>query len=413
MPGGAPTVFIGWELGGGMGHVQQLLRQAHALAGRGMRPVLAVRDLIEPLPLLRASPFPVVQAPLYSAAGRVAPPGFVARSYADILATHGFADAEHLLAMVQAWLALLDLVRPALVVADHAPTLCLAASAVLPTVLVCNGYLLPPADLPAFPLLMPERPAVVEEGRLLEIVHEVQRRLGRPPARSLPGLFEAAGRFVTVLPELDPYHDVRRERVVGPLEPLGPPLPPPERGGFFAYLAAEMPGWEAILSCLARTGFPGRAYVRGAPPEARDRLRRLGLEVFDRPAPLDEMLAQSAAIVSQGNTGLIQAALAAGRPQLLFPAHLEQLLNGRRLHALGVAHCLSGQFPAADVGEGLRQLLVEPRFARRAREVAGTVAARGPWAPLPAIVAHCERLLEGPAGPISPAVFGTSKEPLA
>jgi rhamnosyltransferase subunit B len=107
---GAPTVLLGWELGGGLGHVQQLLLLANALAARGFRPVLALRDLIGPRPLLRECPFPVVQAPLYSRAA----PGFVARSYADILAVHGFADADQLLAMTQAWLALLDLVRPAL-----------------------------------------------------------------------------------------------------------------------------------------------------------------------------------------------------------------------------------------------------------------------------------------------------------
>jgi hypothetical protein len=395
MDDGAPTVLLGWELGGGLGHVRPLLRLAKVFAAQGFRPLLAVRDLIGPRPLLRSCPFPVVQAPVYSAPGTGAPPGFVARSYADVLAVCGFADADHLLATTQAWLVLLDLVRPAVVIADHSPTLCLAASGVAPTVLVGNGYFLPPADTPTFPALMPERQAVVEEGRLLNVVHQVQRRLGRSLTPTLPGLFESANRFVTVLPELDPYHDVRRERVVGPLEPLGPPLPPPERPGFFAYLAAEMPGCEAILTCLARTGFPGRAYVLGAGPAECERLRRLGLEVFDRPAPMDEMLVQSAVIVSQAGCGIAQTALAAGRPQLLFPAHQEQLMNARRLQALGVAHYLTGQFPAADVGEGLRQLLTDPIFSRRAREAAVVVQARGPYNSLETIIAHCEQWLAG------------------
>jgi rhamnosyltransferase subunit B len=387
---GSQTVLLGWELGDGLGHVQPLLRLANALAARGFLPVLVLRNLIGPRPLLRACPFPVVQAPLYYSADHAAPPGFIARSYADILAICGFADADHLLAMTQAWLALLDLMRPAVVVADHSPTLCLAASGVVPTVLVGNGYFVPPADGSTFPALMPERKAVVDEGRLLNVVQEVQRRLGRPVAPTLPGLFGApASRFVTVLPELDPYHDVRLEPVIGPLEPLGPPLPPLERPSFFAYLKGDMPGCEAILTSLARTGFPGRAYVPNAGPEGCDRLRRLGLEVFDRLVPLDELLTQSAVIVSQGNGGTAQAALAAGRPQLVFPAHQEQLMNARRLQALGVAHYLTGQFPAADVGEGLRQLLTDPIFNRRAREAAVAVQARGPYNALETIVAHC------------------------
>ncbi len=395
MPGVSPTVLLGWELGGGLGHVQKLLRLAHALAGAGLRPVLAVRDLIEPGALLRASPFPVVQAPLYSPTAKGAPPTFGARSYADVLALSGFAHADELFSLARGWLALLDLVRPALVVADHAPTLCLAASGVVPTVLIGTGFALPPPDLPAFPPLVPERSAAVPEEQLLAAVREAQRRLGRPPAPTLPGLFQAEGRFVTALPELDPYEDVRREPVWGPLEPLGPPLPPADRPGFFAYLAADLPNCEAILTCLARTGCPGRAYVRGATPALCDRLRTAELDASDRPFPLGEALAQSAVIVSQASASVAQAALAAGRPQLLFPAHLEQFLSARRLHALGVAHYLIGQFPATDVGEGLRQLLAQPHFARRAGEVAAAVQARGPWAPLGAIVAHCQQLVAG------------------
>jgi rhamnosyltransferase subunit B len=409
MNDGAPSVLLGWELGGGLGHVQQLLLLANALAARGFRPFLALRDLIGPRPLLRDCPYPVVQAPLYSATGRAAP-AFVARSYADILAVHGFADADQLLAMTQAWLALIDLVRPAFVVADHSPTLCLAASGIAPTIQIGNGFLNPPTDQATFPVLMSDRPALVDEARLLDSVHEVQRRLGRSLAPTLPSAVAASSRFVTVIPELDPYHEVRREPVLGPIRPFGPPLPSPERPGFFAYLNAEMPGCEAILTALAQTGFPGRVYVLGADAEGCDRLRRLGLEVFDRPAPLHEMLAQSAVIVSQGNLGLAQAALAAGRPQLLFPAHLEHLMNARRLHALGVAHFLTGQFPAADVGEGMRQLLTDPNMRRRAQEAAGVVKARGPYDPLPAIVAYCEQWLARPAYPIHTPVPGTLKE---
>ncbi len=405
---GGPAVLLGWELGGGLGHVQQLLQLANALAARGFRPVLALRDLIEPRPLLRDCTYRIIQTPMYTAASRA---NFVARSYADILAVHGFADADKLLAMTQAWLALLDLVRPAFVVADHAPTLCLAASEVFPTVQIGNGFLNPPTDQATFHVLTPDRPALVDEARLLNAVREVQRRLGRSAAPTLPIAVAGTARFVTVIPELDPYHDVRREPVFGPLKPFGLPLPPPKRPGFFAYLHAEMPGCEAILTALAQTGFPGRTYVLGVRPEGRDRLRRIGLEVFDQPAPMGEMLAQSAVIVSQGNLGVAHAALAAGRPQLLFPAHLEQLLNARRLQSLGVAHYLTGQFPAADVGEGLRQLLTDPKFTRRAQETAAVVQTRGPYDPLTAIVAHCEQWLSSPTHQIHspvPAIFEES-----
>ena len=406
-----PTVLLGWELGGGFGHANNQLRLASALAARGCRPVLVLRDLTGPGPILRDCPFPILQGPLFTTP-RVGPSsGFMARSYADILARIGFADADDLLMLVRGWLALLDLVRPDLVICDHSPTLCLAASGVVPTALIGNGFALPPADVQVFPPLAPEQPPLVEQERLLEVVRDVQRRLGRPLADTLPGTFRGTARFLTVLPELDAYRELRTEPWLGPFEPLPPPLPPPERASFFAYLSTEMPRWEAILTCLARTGVPGRAFVRNADAAGRQRLRALGLDVAERPVPLASELATCAVVVGQGGIAFPSAALAAGRPQLLFPAHLEQLLNARRLHGLGVAHFLTGQFPAAEVGEGLRQLLHEPRFLQRARAAAEAVHAAGPWNPLESIVARCLRLCEARSGSVHPSNPPTSLAP--
>ena len=126
----ATTVLLGWELGGGLGHVKPLLLLARALEGEGFAPVLAVNNLTEPGSLLRDAPYPVLQAPLFPR--ELAAPGFRAGSYADILALKGFAEPEGLSAMVRGWQGLLDMVRPALVIADHAPTLSLATFGVIP-----------------------------------------------------------------------------------------------------------------------------------------------------------------------------------------------------------------------------------------------------------------------------------------
>jgi len=382
--------LLGWEMGGGLGHVGKLLRVADALAAEGCAPVLAGKNLVEPRDLLREVSYPVLQAPVWPL--RFAEKPFLAGSYADILAVHGYAEPDSLLALVRGWQGLIDLVRPALVVADHSPTLCLAAHGVLPVVMIGTGFTIPPAHLPEFPRLLPDQPSVVPEGRLLEVVREVQRLRGAASAETLPDLLGAAHRFVTVLPELDVYREVRDAPAVGPLERLPAPRPT-IAPHFFAYLSAEMPSCEPILAALAGTGCPGRAYVRGADAALRDRLGRQGLELLNRPLSQQDLLREAAVVVHHGGSGLAHAALAAGRPQLLFPAHLEHLLNAQRLHALGVAHYLTGQFPVADIGEGLRQLTSEERFSRRAREIADDVAARGPLDPLPLILDRCRQCL--------------------
>src|SRR5262245_50048783 len=60
-----PTVLLGWELGGGLGHAQRLVRLAGALASEACRPILAVRNLVDPWPALRDASFPTLQAPMW------------------------------------------------------------------------------------------------------------------------------------------------------------------------------------------------------------------------------------------------------------------------------------------------------------------------------------------------------------
>jgi UDP:flavonoid glycosyltransferase YjiC (YdhE family) len=384
------TVLLGWELGGGLGHVRQLLELARGLAAAGLRPVLALKALAEAGALLRDAPFPALQAPLFPPRTG---PGFLARSYADVLAAQAFDDADELSYRVRAWQDLLDLVRPAVVVCDHSPTLCLTALGAVPVVLVGSGFAVPP-DRADFPVLMPGRPALAAPEKLLAAVREVQTRRRRPPPPTLPGLFAGAECFATVLPHLDVYRETRRRPAVGPLWPVPPPRPPAPAPWVFAYLSTETPGTEAILTCLGRCGVPVRAYVRGADDGLRERSGAGGVEVLPLPLGQDAMLG-AAVLVHHGGVGLSQAALAAGRPQLLFPTNLEQALTAQRLHALGVAHYLTAEFPARDVGEGLRQLLTRPAFLSRARELADDVHAGGPWEALSAVVACCRRLAPG------------------
>src|SRR5207249_4799317 len=153
----------------------------------------------------------ILQAPRCQRQWRNLGQAFLAAGYADILCLRGFGAVEDLLPLVRGWDRLIEQVQPELVVCDHSPTLVLSAYRRLPTVLVGNGFTLPPADQSTFPLLLPGRALLQSEDQLLGVVQEVQRIRGQPAPGGLPGLFAAAERFVTVFPELDPYQGSRRE----------------------------------------------------------------------------------------------------------------------------------------------------------------------------------------------------------
>lgn len=391
-PATGKTVLLACELGGGMGHVDPLLRLARGLAGLGHHPVLAVRNLGLAWPKVSQSTFPLMQAPVFYWQPFPSKALNYGYGYADTLARTGFLAEDTLLPMVRAWEELLHLLRPALVIADYSPVLCLTAYRMLPALNVGFGFIVPPTDGATFPPLLPGKPPFAAEERLLAVVQNVQRRRGRPVPETLTKAFADAEPFLTVLPELDHYHQVRKEGHLGPMVELLPPQPWPEPR-YFAYLKATNAATPTILNALAQSGFPGQAFVLGADLELRFRLSRPGLEILDSPLPLNDVLPQVRVVVHHGGINLTQQALAAGRPQLIFPEHLEATLTAVQLHRLGVAHYMKDQFPPRTIMLGIRELLTAPHFYESAQRCAEHVHARGPWDPLPKILARCRELL--------------------
>ena len=125
----------------------------------------------------------------------------------------------------------------------------------------------------------------------------------------------------------------------------------------------------------------------------RDRLRKPGQEFVDAPLPPADALAGASVVVHHGGVGMAQHALSAGRPQLVFPYHLEQILNAQLLHRLGVGQYVLGPV-AEEVAAGELQRLIRDRAAaQRAAARAAALRAGGPWDSLPRIAEHCLVLL--------------------
>ena len=94
-------IWIGWELGAGLGHVTRLMKVADGLAARGHEPIFALRNLVEPWPAYKHCKYRILQAPMYHSR-----PGprrrYRASAVSDIFALLGFDNVDELLAMVLA-----------------------------------------------------------------------------------------------------------------------------------------------------------------------------------------------------------------------------------------------------------------------------------------------------------------------
>lgn len=369
-------ILLANELGDGLGHVKRLEPLARAFAERGHEPAFALNDLVTAAPVLGAGGYPLYQAPVVRRPVRKPGRKFSgARSFADILAVHWYADPEALLVMVEAWQRIVEAAGADLVIADHSPTLCLATLGATPTVVVGNGFTVPPAEISRFPVFNANMQELASHEDLLRSIATVQKARGRPALDTLPGIYGAATRLVCTLPELDPYARYRSEPAIGPTTGLVAPAPLPETPRLFAYLHADQAGVKPFLGALAQSGVKGAFYLSGAPTEITKRLRGAGFDVYDAPPPLADMVPAASVIIHHGGPGTAAAALSCGRPQIVMPRHFEQTLYGRGLVRQGLALAVS-QRTAKNGGATLRQILGDKGFAERAQAVARRVGER-------------------------------------
>lgn len=377
------------ELGAAFGHLHTLIPVARALAAAGHEVVLAARDVVEPWKLIRDLPARLVPAPRPAIDPRFATATVRKGNFTGLLATNGYSRIDLLEPLVRAWDGILDVVDPALVICDYAPTACLAAYGRAPVVVAGNGYSVPPATAADFPPFEPGELSCADPVEVLATIREVQRRRGRPEPATITEPFAAARTFVTTYPELDPYGRSRSSGVVGPLAPPDRPPEPPGRDAYFAYLTAEQPGVLDVLRRLTETRVPGIAYLRQRPSGVAERFAGSSLTLLDAPADISKVLPEVRVVLHHGGAGLAEAALAAGRPQVIVPLQGEQFITGRRLGELGV--CLPVLKPSkpVDVVERVMRALREPEPVGPALTVAARLFVEGPWDGLARLVAHC------------------------
>jgi UDP:flavonoid glycosyltransferase YjiC (YdhE family) len=228
---------------------------------------------------------------------------------------------------------------------------------------------------------------------VLQTVRAVQEDMGLAPITALPEIFPANECYPLVYPECDPYRQARTQPAVGPLEPpeTGPLSEP--NGPLFAYLTAGYPGFGALLNGLEAHRIAADLFVRDATADLLKKIRAAGFNLYDRPPPLAQVLAKSSAFLHHGGVGSAMEALAAGRPQICLPTHLEQRLTGDALQAIGVSVSLPGKPEMGQVLRAIQGVLQTPKFAARAMAVAKDVRGRGYGDNRQRIVDHCCTLM--------------------
>lgn len=330
----AKRVLLAWELGLGFGHTTKLARLGTRLRAAGHDVVAAAYqgELCGPL---RAAGIPVLPGPRLAPIPHARYPA--SSTLTDSLAQGGLMDEARVRAAIARWRALMDEIRPHLVVADYAPLAALAARGRAPVLQEGAAFCLPPSRLDAFPALHDFGKAGTRDADLLALVNRALAALDMPPAPRIGALFSGDDVFVTTFQLLDPYADLRERPADGPL--IDEPMPEArdDASGIFGYFHPDIAQRPDVLAALAALGPRLELYLTGLPAAAAAQLRAAGVILHAQPQRLSTVLPRKRLVLHQGSAGIAADALAAGVPQYVLCQHVENYLNGQALEAAGVA----------------------------------------------------------------------------
>lgn len=400
------VIVLNWELGADLGHIGRFLPLALRLRERGHRPVMLLRDITRAEALLGPHGLSYLQAPVWMPRVNGLPPEL---NLTETLFRFGFLHPEGLLSMCKAWRASWALLQPALMVFDHAPTALLAARGLgIPRLAMGNSFAVPLRGCPMPPYRWWEDNRAVQarlaetEARATRNANAVLGPLGAPLLHQVSDLYEVERSLVCSHPAMDVYGQRETSAYIGPINNIDNGVEPvwPEGDGpaVFAYLKPGYAHFEAVLDAMNRHGEARfLVYAPGTPEVLLRRHTLPRLRFSAQPLRMRSVVEQCAAVVCHAG-GVTDVALQAGRPVLLLPAQMEQLMTSQRVVALGVGGFLPLDGTPQQLGPLLERLIQEDGWATQARGYAQTLPAETKGSALEAMVEACNALLMRPAG---------------
>jgi rhamnosyltransferase subunit B len=331
-----PKVLLTYEFGAGLGHLNRLMAVAKRLPEK-WETLFAIPDpatFKEHIARSMPRPYDLREGVVWRAPNDPNARRVPTHTFADVISLFAFGNVEVLSRHVATWDKVLAEYRPDLIIADFAPTICLAADGKQPILVVGNGYTIPPGSR----MLPPMRPwethvqpqSRSQEAALLMAVNRVRQRSKGPAIDYFADLFHGTRTFPCTLPEFDPYQRFRTNWYWPfniPDIAAGPGFDEREGPAIFVYLAAQHPALRATIEAANKLGRRVQLFVQGAEPTSVARLCASNVAIHTKPADFAKILPQTSLLLHHAGLGTAYAGLAAGVPQLVMPLNLEHWIT--------------------------------------------------------------------------------------
>jgi UDP:flavonoid glycosyltransferase YjiC (YdhE family) len=366
-------VLLAWELGLNRGHLTRLLAVAEQLKSDGHSILVASRDVQAAAAVLGPAGISFIQAPHLT---NGIPLRQRASGYADILLSQGWSDVSTLWGLVQAWLNLIRMCDPDLVILDYSPTANLAVRiAELPSALVGNGFEIPPASnplpcFPGFPWATQDK-AEQAERLIVQNANRVLASFHGKPIEALRDLIGGQRRLLASFPELDHYGPRADVEYIGPLlgETRVAKIEWPDGKGpkIFTSVRPDTARVELILSGLAKVAARVICVATGFPRERLKPFMTGSVRFASGPVAL-EILSDADLCFTYGAEGTMLSFLLAGVPQLISPWHVETYMGARRIAEHGLGEFYEGTGGVQGLEETIYRLVANVAMTRRVRD---------------------------------------------
>ena len=381
-------VLFAWEMGRNFGHVTYLAEVARPLAKNKAELFFALQNPASIRPFAEGLDYKVLQAPYFPV--RPPRPGGKQRGpsliYPDDLRPCGYDSPADLAGLILAWRSLYDLVRPDVLVVQHAPTALLAARGYkFKKVTLGAGYDVPPRSTP-MPLLryweeIDDDVIRNHEALVLDNINEALSIAGLSKLKKFSDILETDATFLTTFEELDHYPargalGKHKPNYCGPFFSLGSgQIVNWDKGAakrIFAYIRPDMLHFGACMEALSRLPADHDVIVAapGIPDKAKAQLESPHFRIVDGAVKLDKIIRTCDLGISHGSPGIAAAFALNGVPQLLLPGHIEQMMFARAVGRTKSGRGLVGEFGSSEVLKLIGRLLNETAFKEAAKALA-------------------------------------------
>jgi rhamnosyltransferase subunit B len=328
-------VLLGWEFGGGFGHIVQLREIARHIAKNqsckflfaiqkpqnGLAAGLPVRSVI-------AAPSPKRSSDGSKMRGR--------ETYGEYVSENLMSEEDAFASRLAGWKEIVREFDPHLIIADYAPGLSLFARGRWPVLAVGNGYTMPPPEMAVFPPIAKlNRPLYATDPEIIDRLNKDLEKIGAQPIERLPQLNEADAYGLMTIPIFDPYRSQRQQPYLGVEIPGGSPTPFATASGGIAYFHEDTQLYDKVLDGLLEASIDTVAYF--GPPFRRIVKKFSGsrVQVADAPFKLCDDMPGKAVAVHRGGLGFSTAAIFAGVPQVILYHHEENWFTANAIVRAG------------------------------------------------------------------------------